>query len=206
MTQTPRRWVAFDLGGVLYDTEVERFALAAGQAFGCTEPQLVKATFTSGLWHQVETGALDGEGFLRGLLGELGIAADPQALETLRRGWLDILALRPGVPALLDRLRAPAVVWSNTDPIHGGSVRDASPLGRRLQGWYFSCELGVEKPSAVFFQRALEHMGCMPARVCYVDDRPDNVAAARSLGVDAFLASSLAGVETGLACRGLLAR
>jgi putative hydrolase of the HAD superfamily len=49
----------------------------------------------------------------------------------------------------------------------------------------FSCDLGEVKPSPTVFVRALEHLGAPPEGVCFVDDRPANVEAARQLGITA---------------------
>ena len=50
-----------------------------------------------------------------------------------------------------------------------------------------SCYLGLRKPDAAFYHRALEIL-CRPAeRILFIDDRAENVAAAASVGMQAIL-------------------
>ena len=55
-----------------------------------------------------------------------------------------------------------------------------SPFSPRL----FSGHLGVVKPDPRIYRTALEVLGAPASRVIFVDDRPENVAAARALGID----------------------
>jgi FMN phosphatase YigB (HAD superfamily) len=50
-----------------------------------------------------------------------------------------------------------------------------------------SHEIGVSKSDPRAFSVALEAMGAEPAEVLLLDDRPENVAAARALGIGAHL-------------------
>lgn len=50
---------------------------------------------------------------------------------------------------------------------------------------FYSCDLGAMKPEAVYFERVLASLGTDAADVGFVDDRLDNVATARSLGIRA---------------------
>ena len=46
-----------------------------------------------------------------------------------------------------------------------------------------SCDLGVAKPQQGAFQAALQNLGSTPEDTVFFDDNPDNVAAARELGI-----------------------
>mgnify|MGYP000845073923 FL=1 len=46
-----------------------------------------------------------------------------------------------------------------------------------------SCDLGVAKPQQGAFQAALQNLGSTPEDTVFFDDNPDNVAAARALGI-----------------------
>jgi putative hydrolase of the HAD superfamily len=54
----------------------------------------------------------------------------------------------------------------------------------------WSCELGIVKPDPAIYRICLEALGCEPARTLFFDDRPNNVEAARELGMDAHLFES----------------
>jgi putative hydrolase of the HAD superfamily len=52
---------------------------------------------------------------------------------------------------------------------------------------FYSCRLGVTKPDPAIYAAVLADLGAEPAEVTFVDDRPDNVAAAAALGLRALL-------------------
>ena len=56
----------------------------------------------------------------------------------------------------------------------------------------WSCEKGCAKPDEVFYRTCLEQLGCVPERSLFFDDRPQNVEAARQVGIDAHLFESAA--------------
>lgn len=50
---------------------------------------------------------------------------------------------------------------------------------------FYSCELGLAKPDPRYFTEICLRLGVDPATVVFVDDREDNVEAARSVGLHA---------------------
>jgi HAD superfamily hydrolase (TIGR01509 family) len=50
-----------------------------------------------------------------------------------------------------------------------------------------SFEVGAVKPEAAIYLRCLQTLGVEPAEALFVDDRRENVEAARSLGMEALL-------------------
>jgi len=199
-----QRWIAFDLGGVLFDIDVDRYFDGAARDFSVAREAVARATFDAGCWPLAERGYLDGPSFLGAVLVRLGQPAGAAEVDRLRRCWNAILTLRPGVPMLLARLARPAVAWSNTDPEHAATIAALLAPPCDWSRSTLSCAIRVEKPNPDFYQQALARLAATPAQVCYVDDRSDNVAAAVALGIDGFVASSLGGVHSGLAARGLL--
>jgi putative hydrolase of the HAD superfamily len=51
-----------------------------------------------------------------------------------------------------------------------------------FQDEFYSCDLGHTKPSATFFAEIVRRVGLDPARTLFIDDRRDNVEAARACG------------------------
>ena len=93
----------------------------------------------------------------------------------------------PGAERLLHRLKARNLkvgVLSNTLP----SLRESLAhygLARYVDGFFASCALGVAKPDPRAFLLALEGLGLAPEETLYLDDDPENVEAARRLGLRA---------------------
>jgi FMN phosphatase YigB (HAD superfamily) len=52
-----------------------------------------------------------------------------------------------------------------------------------FQAFIISSKLGVLKPDGRIYQAALREIGCPPEKVLFVDDDPDYVRAAESLGM-----------------------
>ena len=47
----------------------------------------------------------------------------------------------------------------------------------------FSCEVGVIKPHPTIYQRAIEGLQIAPAEGLFIDDRPENIEGARTVGL-----------------------
>jgi 2-haloacid dehalogenase len=69
-----------------------------------------------------------------------------------------------------------------------------------------SADVGLIKPDPAIFQLLLKHIGRRPAECIYIDDNPNNVAAAAALGFDAIAFRGAAHLRDALEERGLLAR
>ena len=98
--------------------------------------------------------------------------------------------------------------WSRPDPVMAAWASALRPAGHRTAvlsnmpitvrghlrtaGWLpqfdylcFSCELGCVKPEAAIFHDCLKGVGVEPAAALFLDDREENIEAARRLGIHA---------------------
>ena len=57
-----------------------------------------------------------------------------------------------------------------------------------MQIW--SCEHGIIKPDPAIYDLCLQQLNCEPQRVLFFDDRPRNVEAAQTLGIEAYVFES----------------
>jgi putative hydrolase of the HAD superfamily len=64
---------------------------------------------------------------------------------------------------------------------------DAAAWASAFSPRLFSCRLGAIKPEPEIYVAALHELGAAPSQVTFFDDRPDNVAAARRLGISAYV-------------------
>jgi putative hydrolase of the HAD superfamily len=93
----------------------------------------------------------------------------------------------PGAEALLRALKARGLkigVLSNTLPSLQESLAHHG-LADYVEGFFASTSLGVAKPLPEAFLLALKAMGLKPEETLYLDDDPENVDAARRLGLRA---------------------
>lgn len=84
--------------------------------------------------------------------------------------------------------------------VSNGSTRlrsDLDRLGLRdtFHAVVNSSEIGVAKPAAAFFDTALRRAGSTPALALFIDDSPEHVAAARTLGLRAHCYAGVPGVR-----------
>ncbi|MBB5232927.1 HAD family hydrolase [Deinococcus budaensis] len=94
-----------------------------------------------------------------------------------------------GAREVLEALRARGLqigVLSNTLPSIGRTL-EAVGLADLVDVAVASCTVGAHKPEARAFQATLERLGLPAGAVLFVDDRPENVEAARALGMPAAL-------------------
>lgn len=55
----------------------------------------------------------------------------------------------------------------------------------------WSCELGIAKPDSAIYLHTCEKLGVAPAEALFLDDKPENVAAARATGLHALQFTSV---------------
>jgi FMN phosphatase YigB (HAD superfamily) len=202
MPRRPRA-IALDLGGVLVDVDKAHLA-----AFGASD--VVDDAFHGAHHEAVTVGSIDGDAFALAAVASLrtsGVCAD---VEQVKRAWARVVSWRPGALALVSACVAslPTTVWSNIDPIHW-TVLGPALAAHGLQPTT-SFAVGAAKPDPRFFAAALRETQALlpdrlePADVFFVDDRDDNVNAARACGVDAVVCTSVAAVRALLLDRGVI--
>ncbi len=103
--------------------------------------------------------------------------------------------------ALAGQLAKTVVVGGFSD--NPAFVTRVFPEGRGLTPLFLSCELKHCKPSKQAFETVTTRLGVMPADILFIDDMAANVDQARSLGWDAILFASNAGLMPELGRRGL---
>jgi HAD superfamily hydrolase (TIGR01509 family) len=169
--------IAFDL----MDTVVRdpfREALEAATGLGITE--LFRRR--SGLAYPAfERGELSEREYWAAY-AEAGIDVDPDRFHEVRRHGTQWL---PGMPELLDDLAGVVVRATASNYPHWVEELAAGPLAGRFDRILASFHLGVRKPEPAFFHRLLDELGLAPLQVLFVDDRQENVAAARDAGLAA---------------------
>ena len=110
-----------------------------------------------------EQACLRGEPFLPVLADRLArFEVEAPAAEVYAAAW-ERIAADPAVLALADRLRARGLgvhLATNQNPERASYMRRELGYGDRFDTQFYSCELGVAKPEAAYFQRILATVGC----------------------------------------------
>lgn len=186
-------FLLFDLGNVLYDLDIPATRRALGQLTTGREEELMAFLHRESWLERYETGVLSDEMFVRGILS---FAPSGTPEEAVIQAWNAMLV---GIPA--ERLRwlaglrrrFPIGLLSNTNALHIEAVRTHLREIHRLTDFeerffdavFYSHEIGMRKPEEACFRFALEQIGRPASEVLFLDDMPENTAAARSVGLRA---------------------
>ena len=126
-----------------------------------------------------------------------------------RDRWLEMVGPEiDGSVALLDALRArgvPVFALSNFGRGTFEMTRRHYPFLDRFDRLYLSGHIGVNKPDAEIYRRVEEDCGIAPTGLLFVDDRPENIAAATARGWQGHVFDGAAGFADRLRAAGLLA-
>jgi HAD superfamily hydrolase (TIGR01509 family) len=186
------------LGTLVYDP----FYVEVPDFFGMTLEELLAAKHPSA-WAEFERGSID-EAELERRFFRDGRAYDHAGLRARMEG---AYRLFEGIEPLLAELSAAGVAMHalSNYPDWYLLIERRLKLSRFLEWSFVSCRTGHRKPEAEAFRAALAHLCLAPARAVFVDDREENCAAARALGIDALRFTGAEELRAALAERGVLA-
>jgi putative hydrolase of the HAD superfamily len=170
-----------DLGNVLvfHDNELLFETMAA--AFGITR-ETMRARVDAKMWERVNRGTLAGDALRLELSSRLGAQPSP---DTFYSVWnCHFRVYQPMVERVAQlRSRFEVVVVSNTHDLHLKHLRQLVPMLNELR-LVASCETGLIKPEPEIYRRALALARCEPGEAAFFDDVERYVTAARELGCE----------------------
>lgn len=181
-TDRPISTLIFDLGGVLVLTHWERVTSPLARLSGRTPEAVMELIVKGNAYYPFMRGELTPREFHQRMSEELGFRLDFHSfIET----WASIIAPNPDIAGLVERLRGGyrLALGSNTDVIHHARGLEVQEALRHFKEGLLSFELGCCKPDPAFFTSGLGKLGVAPAECLFIDDRPENVASARSVGI-----------------------
>lgn len=176
------RHVLFDADDVLQQAPQTPQEMARPH-LGDRAADFIRAAFTD------ERPTLAGQGdllsLLAALLVEYGVTTDVE--QVFADIWLQVTVSQESL-ALVGQLRGSGYgvhLGTNQDRYRGRWMRDDLSYGDLFDVECWSYELGHAKPSPDFFTAAACRIGAAPETILFIDDRQDNVTAARGTGMPA---------------------
>lgn len=181
------RAAIFDIGRVLVKLDLPRAIEGLLQGISLSPDELWSAIQKDPRWHDWQEGRISPHDWHLHITKRLG---SPLKFDEFCAAWnrtLDPVPLQSGdlFKTLSKKLKL--ALLSNTDPIHVAHLESNftffeffSPPTR-----IYSCSVRASKPSPVIFQAALKAVKTPAAQTVFVDDIPEYVEAARSLGLEA---------------------
>jgi putative hydrolase of the HAD superfamily len=154
--------------------------------------QADEATFHTAYWkhrHDYDRGTLNSEAYWRQVAADLGKLLDERQLAELVDADT-ALWTQPNQPmidwaAALQRAGIKTGILSNIgDAMETGVMARCAWLGDFTHRT-FSHRLKIAKPESAIYLHAAEGLAVSPAEVLFIDDRAENIAAAREAGMHA---------------------
>jgi HAD superfamily hydrolase (TIGR01509 family) len=186
--------LVFDLGGVLVEN-VGVDLLLSWMSTTPTPEEIWRTWLTSPTVRAFESGTLPAAQFATGMIAELSLPVSPE--EFLTEFAACVKQLYPGALDLLRHLSQSyrLASLSNTNGIHWQRCCDEMQLASLFHYNFPSHETGRLKPDREAFQHVIEHTGCLPERILFVDDNQLNVDSAAATGMVARKTVGIAEVQ-----------
>lgn len=181
--------VIFDLGGVIVDLAVDKTIQAFSKLSGLSSSEIKNAYHAHPGFYAYEKGLISDADF-RQVLRELFSLTVTDA--QLDLAWNAMLVDLPSrklqwLANLKSKLQVFAL--SNTNNIHITYVNEVMLKGTSLDTYfhrcYYSHHVNMRKPDFEIYEHVLNHAGLVPEETLFLDDNPDNIMAAKSLGIHA---------------------
>lgn len=194
------RNVVFDIGWVFVHLDSGPF-LEFLRAHGAEVPDLHTVLSRVALWDH-ECGRLDGRGLLERFAS---LARRPMDLEEAHARWVDMFEYQPAMVELAHRLseRHRVYLLSNIGDLHWAHLSREYGLHRIGHGALPSFLAGVMKPDEGIYAEAERRFALDPAQTVFIDDRGENVEAARRRGWQAIEHSGYASTTGALRALGV---
>ncbi|WP_288129237.1 HAD family phosphatase [Microbulbifer sp.] len=169
----------FDLGGILIELDGTPLP---GSHMEATE------WLSSSIAKDFERGFISKQEFAENFRETLRIKESTEDIITHFRSWPK--GFYPGSTDLLGQLsnvyRVAAL--SNTNEIHWPKITDEFGAYRYFETIIASHKVGMAKPDSSIYRYALQELDVSPEKVVFIDDNAANVATAKALGINAYLA------------------
>jgi len=185
------RHIIFDLGGVLlnidYTATEKAFADLGIADFHTKFSQLSQTNF----FDDWETGKISQDAFISGMREAAhGVPlSDSQILHAWNAMLLDFPLRRLQILQQL-RIYYDLFLLSNTNETHEKAFNTTlkenhgiPSIGHFFDKVYYSHRVGLRKPGKEIFQRILDENNLKPEHTLFIDDSPQHIATAKSLGL-----------------------
>ena len=191
--------VVFDLGKVLVDFDysiaIRRFAKRSEAGL-----EQIQRLVDSPIQIDYESGKITTDEFYAAIRDGAGFRGDRSAFVSI---FADIFSPMETMIEFFERLKPygiPTCVFSNTNEIAIGHIREGFPFYSVFDNYVLSFEEGNMKPDTPIYEVVEQRTGESGASILYIDDRPENIETGKSRGWQTILqeneAASVAAAES----------
>lgn len=185
--------IILDLGGVLLNLDYQKTIDAFIQLGIKDFDELYTQLSQEHLFDEYEKGNINCQDFINGLKNYLpSEVTEQEIIDAWNAMLLDFPKERI---ELLEKLNSMynLVLLSNTNKIHVEAFlkileqeNGHKSLDPFFNTVYYSCDMGMRKPDAEIFEKVCELEGFLPEETIFIDDSPQHVEGAKSIGINAF--------------------
>lgn len=182
------RAIFFDLGNVLLDFDWAR-AIPRFAEYNGGDEQRILDFLRDPVHVKFEEGRVTPQQFYDDFVSRTGVKVSYEVFGAI---WSDIFVEIETTTELLGELshRYALYLVSNTNALHVEHVEARYDFFKIFQKRFYSQELKLRKPDPQVYHVMLEQARVTVPQALLVDDRPENIASARAIGMQTFLASS----------------
>mgnify|MGYP001250038545 CR=1 FL=1 len=176
--------VIFDLGNVLVNVEYERF-INKLKSSGVSDETYMNF-FKGGNYRLLgyESGDINTDEFITKCLTGLSLKMQRNVYaDAFNDMFSEIVPMSSLVRKLKEEGRFRLYLLSNTSPLHFEYIKQNYDYVNLLEKFALSYELNCLKPDDIIYSRAVEHLGVNPGESIFIDDLPENCAAAEKAGI-----------------------
>jgi putative hydrolase of the HAD superfamily len=197
--------VIFDYGRVLSNSEdlaaKDRLIAISG---------LDESTLFQSYWrfrHAYDLGELNGVSYWAQVARDAGVTFTPEQVESLIETdilmWASLNEEMLAWVVALQDAGFPTAILSNMGEDMLRYMRQEFGWLAHFQHHTWSCELGIGKPDPAIYTHTCERLGVAPGETLFLDDKPENIEAAASVGLNAILFQSIEQLKHDLKARNL---
>jgi putative hydrolase of the HAD superfamily len=198
--------VIFDYGRVLSNSEdpVAKERMIA--LSGLDETRLFESYWR--FRHEYDLGRLNGNTYWANVARDAGTTFTPEQVENLIETdilmWTSLNEEMLAWVVALQDAGFPTAILSNMGGEMLRYMRQEFGWLAHFQHHTWSCELGIGKPDTAIYTHTCEKLGVTPAHTLFLDDKPENIEAAASVGLQAVLFQSIGQLRNELEFRNLI--
>ncbi len=176
----------FDMGNVLLSFDYDVAARKMADVCGVSADDCRAVAYGEELLIELESGKISLADFHARFSEVTGSDSNIDVLLAAHSDMFDLMAPTARVLTQLKAVRRRTGLLSNTSQDHFEHCRRRFGTVRELFDVYvLSYEVGAMKPDRKIYDVAIERAGVPAEKIFFVDDREENVAAAKDAGIDA---------------------
>jgi putative hydrolase of the HAD superfamily len=198
--------VIFDYGRVLSNSEDPVAKAKMIALTGLDESKLFASYWR--FRHEYDLGQLNGITYWNSVAKDAGVAFTPERIQDLIETdvlmWTSLNEEMLAWVVALQDAGFPTAILSNMGEEMLCYMRQEFGWLAHFQHHTWSCELGIGKPDPAIYVHTCERLGVAPQQTLFLDDKPENIEAAASVGLNAVLFHSIGQLRQDLEARNLL--